>query len=243
MIWRLLVVPWLLLIVGCSGAPPAETPPAADPGRPNVLFVFYDQYRTDIIGAYGGGDNITTPNIDRLADEGALFTNGLSTTPVCTPYRGMLMTGRHPTHTGLMLNFLEANTSVRGVADIFADAGYRTASRTRLPSGRSRRRITRSWASGTWRPAAKTTAARLSRPAACCSSRPRKTNNSARLPQTPGSCSGKPSCRLAGTPHRRPTRSTAGRWAPHRGTATSHLLCPSDRVGAFHRVEEVTHVE
>ena len=37
------------------------------------------------------------------------------------------MTGRHPTHTGLMLNFLEANTSVRGVADIFADAGYRTA--------------------------------------------------------------------------------------------------------------------
>ncbi len=124
---RCLFIPWLLLTVGCSGAPPAETPPAADPGRPNVLFVFYDQYRSDIIGANGGGDNITTPNIDRLAEEGALFTNGLSTTPVCTPYRGMLMTGRHPTHTGLMLNFLEANTSVRGVADVFADAGYRTA--------------------------------------------------------------------------------------------------------------------
>ena len=125
-----LTVPALLLTVACSGAsPPADVdePAATEPDRPNVLFVFYDQYRTDVIGAYGGGDNITTPHIDRLALEGALFTNGLSTTPVCTPYRGMLMTGRYPTHTGLMLNFLEANTSVRSVADMFSDAGYRTA--------------------------------------------------------------------------------------------------------------------
>ena len=95
--------------------------------RPNVLFVFYDQYRSDVIGAYGGGDNISTPHIDRLAEDGVLFANGLSTTPVCTPYRGMLMTGRYPTHTGLMLNFLEANTTVRGIADAFRNEGYRTA--------------------------------------------------------------------------------------------------------------------
>lgn len=108
---------------GCSSPPPPE--PA--PERPNVLFVFYDQYRPDIIGAYGGGNNITTPSLDRLASEGMRFDNALSTTPVCTPYRGMLMTGRYPTHTGIMLNFLEANTSQTNVADVFSEAGYRTA--------------------------------------------------------------------------------------------------------------------
>ena len=53
--------------------------------RPSVLFVFVDQLRADVIGAYGGGANISTPNIDRLAEGGTLFTNGLSTTLVCTP--------------------------------------------------------------------------------------------------------------------------------------------------------------
>ena len=114
----------LLAWAACTTSQP-EAP--AEPDRPNVLFVFYDQYRPDIIGAYGGGKNITTPNLDRLAQEGVLFTNALSTTPVCTPYRGMLMTGRYPTHTGIMLNFLEANTSQTNIADVFSEAGYRTA--------------------------------------------------------------------------------------------------------------------
>ena len=116
--------------LACSGPDAGRAPDATEPvadAQPNVLFVFYDQYRSDIIGAYGGGANISTPHIDRIAREGTLLTNGLSTTPVCTPYRGMLMTGRYATHTGLMLNFLEANTTVTGIADVFRDAGYRTA--------------------------------------------------------------------------------------------------------------------
>jgi len=117
----------LACAVGCGPGSRSPDTASAPPDRPNILFVFYDQYRADLIGAYGGGANISTPNIDRLAAEGALFTNGLSTTPVCTPYRGMLMTGRYPTHTGLMLNFLEANPTAVGVAEVFRDAGYRTA--------------------------------------------------------------------------------------------------------------------
>jgi hypothetical protein len=97
----------LLASAGMACATPAGAPKASRPDRPNVLFVFYDQYRPDIIGAYGGGRNISTPNLDRLAREGVLFTNALSTTPVCTPYRGMVMTGRYPTHTGILLNFLD----------------------------------------------------------------------------------------------------------------------------------------
>ncbi len=120
---------WSVLFLALAAFRPSgpEEPAEADSPGPNVLFVFYDQYRPDIIGAYGGGRNITTPNLDRIADEGVLFTNALSTTPVCTPYRGMLMTGRYPTHTGIMLNFLEANPSFTNLADVFSRGGYRTA--------------------------------------------------------------------------------------------------------------------
>ena len=56
--------------------------------KPNVLFIFDDQHRKDACSIYGG-KNINTPNIDRLAKEGILFNNAISTVPVCTPYRGM----------------------------------------------------------------------------------------------------------------------------------------------------------
>ncbi len=120
------------LFLSCDSSPPrdettANVPSGTEEKRPNVLFVFYDQLRADVLGAYGGGENITTPNMDRLAREGMLFTNGLSTTPICTPYRGMLVTGRYPTHTGIMLNFLETNPGLRGFAEVFRDGGYRTA--------------------------------------------------------------------------------------------------------------------
>jgi arylsulfatase A-like enzyme len=100
-----------------------STPP---PGRPNVIFLLIDQVRADALGAYGGGKNVTTPHMDRLAREGVLFTNAISSTPLCTPYRGMFMTGRYPTHTGLVLNWVEANPKERSIAHAFGDAGYDT---------------------------------------------------------------------------------------------------------------------
>ena len=124
---RPLLVLIVLLLVTSACEKPSSIESEGEKKRPNVLFVFYDQLRADVLGAYGGGKNITTPHMDRLAQEGVLYTNALSTTPVCTPYRGMLMTGRYPTHTGIMLNFLETNPNLRGIADVFGDAGYRTA--------------------------------------------------------------------------------------------------------------------
>ena len=94
--------------------------------QPNVLFILFDQLRADALSAYGGKD-IATPNLDRLATQGMRFTNALSTCPVCTPYRGMMMTGRYPTHTGIVVNGVEVNT--RGqqfLAGVFRDAGYQT---------------------------------------------------------------------------------------------------------------------
>jgi arylsulfatase A-like enzyme len=89
--------------------------------------VFDDQLRADVCGVYGGR-NITTPNIDRLAREGVTFTNSVSSCPLCTPYRGMLQTGRHPTHSGILFNFVEASHAQNPhcIADVFGAAGYQT---------------------------------------------------------------------------------------------------------------------
>jgi arylsulfatase A-like enzyme len=108
-----------LALPGCSSPGP--------PRRPNVLFVLPDQLRSDMCSVYGGR-NITTPNVDRLASEGVVFTNSVSTCPLCTPYRGMLQTGRYPTHSGIILNFVEASPTQNPhcLANVFGAAGYAT---------------------------------------------------------------------------------------------------------------------
>jgi arylsulfatase A-like enzyme len=94
--------------------------------RPNVVFLFADQLRAASVPAYGEGQ-IQTPNMDRLRDEGVRFTNAISTCPVCTPYRSMLLTGRHPQTTGHVVNFMRTRHDEIGIGDAFAAAGYRTA--------------------------------------------------------------------------------------------------------------------
>ena len=120
-----------MALTGCengSSQAPAATGTDDEPQTPpNVLFVFLDQLRTDGCSVYGGR-NIVTPNIDRLAREGVTFSNAVSTCPVCTPYRGMLQTGRYPTHSGIILNFIEASHAQNPncLANVFAAAGYET---------------------------------------------------------------------------------------------------------------------
>jgi arylsulfatase A-like enzyme len=110
-----------MAVTGCGGLGTRTEP------KPNVLFVFADQLRADVCGVYGGR-NITTPNIDRLASGGVVFSNCVSSGPLCTPYRGMLQTGRYPTHSGIIHNFLEANHAQNPncLADVFRTAGYAT---------------------------------------------------------------------------------------------------------------------
>jgi len=93
--------------------------------KPNILFVFADQLRSHALGCYGN-DQLSTPNIDRLAEEGVLFTNAISTAPVCGPFRGMLMTGNFPMKNGMVLtdHFLRNPTPY--FAEVCQSAGYRT---------------------------------------------------------------------------------------------------------------------
>ena len=62
--------------------------------RPNILFIMSDDHAYQAISAY---DNrlIDTPNIDRIADDGILFSNASVTNSICAPSRAVILTGKH----------------------------------------------------------------------------------------------------------------------------------------------------
>jgi len=68
--------------------------------RYNLISIVTDDQASWSIGAYGNRDS-RTPNMDRLAREGALFTNAFTVTPVCSPSRASSLTGRYGTQLGI----------------------------------------------------------------------------------------------------------------------------------------------
>lgn len=94
--------------------------------RPNLVFIFSDQQSTDMAGAYGVG-SVRTPNLDALAADGVTFTRCISNSPVCTPYRGMLITGQHPLRNNCFTNDRRLATDIgESFAEVLAGAGYRS---------------------------------------------------------------------------------------------------------------------
>ena len=71
--------------------------------RPNVLFISLDDMN-DWIGCYGGHPDAKTPNIDRLAKRGVLFTNAHCVSPICGPSRASVLSGMRPETTGVYHN-------------------------------------------------------------------------------------------------------------------------------------------
>jgi arylsulfatase A-like enzyme len=71
--------------------------------RPNILFYILDDWGTGHAGAYGCSW-VKTPNFDRVAREGLLFTNAYTPTGKCTPSRSCIMTGRYPWQLGAAAN-------------------------------------------------------------------------------------------------------------------------------------------
>jgi arylsulfatase A-like enzyme len=76
---------------------------AAEPTRPNVLFIIADDWGRGHAGAYGC-PWVKTPNFDRVAKEGLLFLNAYTPTAKCTPSRSSILTGRHPWLLGAAAN-------------------------------------------------------------------------------------------------------------------------------------------
>lgn len=102
---------------------------AAQARRPNLVFFFPDEMRRQALG-FAGEDPVQTPNLDRFAQQGLYLPHTTATFPVCTPYRGMMMTGQYPHRTGITNNANSTRPNVflhrdeTCVTDVLHDAGY-----------------------------------------------------------------------------------------------------------------------
>lgn len=108
-----------------AGAVAAPVMAARQRRQPNIVFVFADQWRAQATG-YAGDPNVLTPNLDRLAAQGVNFTHAVSGCPVCTPYRGSLMTGQYWLTHGLFMNDVPLNPDAVTIAKVLAENGYAT---------------------------------------------------------------------------------------------------------------------
>ena len=94
--------------------------------KPNLVFVFADQWRAEATG-YAGNKDVRTPNLDRLATESVNLTNAVSCCPVCSPYRASLLTGQYPLTHGVFLNDVPLKDDAVSVAEVYRSAGYKSA--------------------------------------------------------------------------------------------------------------------
>ena len=93
--------------------------------QPNILYVFADQMRASALGCMGD-ERVHTPHLDRLAAQGVLFRNAIANTPVCTPSRASLLTGRHAWTCRCIVNDLRLPEDEISIADVLKGQGYRT---------------------------------------------------------------------------------------------------------------------
>ena len=92
---------------------------------PNILFVMSDDHAVPALSAYGG-DLISTPNLDRLAREGARFDAAYVTNSICTPSRAVVLTGKHSHKNGVLTLLDSFDGSQQTVAKLLQAAGYHT---------------------------------------------------------------------------------------------------------------------
>ncbi|MBT4820991.1 MAG: sulfatase-like hydrolase/transferase, partial [Lentisphaerae bacterium] len=93
--------------------------------RPNILYVYTDQQSASAMGCMGNSE-LSTPVMDRLAAEGALFTQTYCTQPLCTPSRGSMFTGMMPHECGTWCNgeSIREDVQSQGLGRLLSAAGY-----------------------------------------------------------------------------------------------------------------------
>jgi len=94
--------------------------------RPNIVFIMSDDHAYQAISAY---DNrlMQTPNIDRIANEGMLFTNACVTNSICAPSRAVILTGKHSHLNGKIDNYFPFDTTNVTFPQLLQQNGYQTA--------------------------------------------------------------------------------------------------------------------
>ena len=94
--------------------------------KPNVVFIFSDDHATQAISAYGSKIN-RTPNIDRIAREGAIFRNNFCANSICGPSRATILTGKHSHKNGFMRNGNRFDPEQTTFPKLLRKVDYRTA--------------------------------------------------------------------------------------------------------------------
>ena len=97
----------------------------------NVVFLLADQLRADCLGCYGD-PIVKSPHIDRLAEEGALFSRAFAQHPQCVPSRTAILTGRYPHATGATSNYTAVAPGERTFPEDLRKSGYRTIATGKL---------------------------------------------------------------------------------------------------------------
>ena len=92
--------------------------------KPNVIVFLADDLGYQELGCYGQ-KYIKTPNIDWIADNGAICTSFYATSPVCSPSRAALVSGRYPQNTPVVQNNIPLSDDVVTFAEILRRKGHR----------------------------------------------------------------------------------------------------------------------
>ncbi|MBK9935021.1 MAG: sulfatase [Cytophagaceae bacterium] len=94
--------------------------------RPNIVFIMSDDHAYQAISAYDTR-LMQTPNIDRIAKEGMLFTNACVTNSICAPSRAVILTGKHSHINGKIDNYFPFDTTNMTFPQLLQQSGYQTA--------------------------------------------------------------------------------------------------------------------
>lgn len=116
----------LLVTVTIISCTDSTDPERKTTERPNIIFIMSDDHAFQAISAYDS-TLINTPNIDRLAAEGMLFTNASVTNSICAPSRATILTGKHTHMHGKIDNIFPFDTTNVTFPQILQENGYQTA--------------------------------------------------------------------------------------------------------------------
>jgi arylsulfatase A-like enzyme len=121
------ILPFLTLtLLLLSSSAWAQSTQAPTTKRPNIVFIMSDDHAYQAISAYSNR-LIETPNIDRIAKMGMLFTNATVTNSICAPSRATILTGKHSHLNGKIDNDFPFDTTNVTFPQLFQEAGYQTA--------------------------------------------------------------------------------------------------------------------
>lgn len=93
--------------------------------KPNVVFIFADEWRAQDFG-YMGNSDVKTPHIDKLASQSVNVTNAISGVSVCSPWRASLLTGQYPLTNGVFVNDVLLNPEAETIGKVYKAGGYET---------------------------------------------------------------------------------------------------------------------